>query len=153
MKQYSAFTLKSGNLLNMLSSQVSISSNVTIDRTDITINNRNGLWDTGASKTSIDKRIVTLMNLAPIGKISISTANGVVAVDTYLIDVTLPNNVTIKNVIASGTDLGNVDLLIGMDIICLGDFSITNTDNSTTFSFRIPSIQEIDYVKDANELK
>lgn len=39
------------------------------------------------------------------------------------------------------------DLLIGMDVIILGDFSISNYNNKTTFSFRIPSIQETYYVR------
>ena len=40
-----------------------------------------------------------------------------------------------------------------MDIIKHGDFSITNTNNRTTFSFRTPSIQEIDYVKESKKYK
>ena len=91
------------------------------------------------------------MNLIPVGKGTISTANGVVLVNTYFIDLTLPNHVTVQNVLVSGADLGSdIDVLIGMDIIRHGDFSITNTNGSTTFSFRIPSINEIDYVKEAN---
>ena len=30
------------------------------------------------------------------------------------------------------------------------DFSITNTNSATTFSFRIPSVAEIDYVQESN---
>lgn len=153
MEQYLAFTLKSDRILNMLTSQVSISSKLKMNNIVISDRKWNGLWDTGASRSSIDKRVAEAMELIPIGKSSISTANGVVAVNTYLIDITLPNNVTIQNVIVSGANLGDIDLLIGMDIIGLGDFAITNTNKSTTFSFRIPSIQEIDYVKDADKLK
>ena len=39
------------------------------------------------------------------------------------------------------------DALIGMDVISLGDFSITNLNGVTCFSFRVPSMHEIDYVK------
>ena len=42
-------------------------------------------------------------------------------------------------------------LLIGMDIIGLGDFAVTNADGKTTFSFRVPSVEEIDFVPDAEE--
>ncbi len=41
----------------------------------------------------------------------------------------------------------SVDVLIGMDVIGLGDFSITNKDGKTTFSFREPSMEEIDYTE------
>ena len=43
--------------------------------------------------------------------------------------------------------LSNTEVLIGMDIIGMGDFGITNYDNKTTWSFRIPSIGEIDFIK------
>jgi hypothetical protein len=35
---------------------------------------------------------------------------------------------------------------MGMNIISMGDFSITNLGGNTTMSFRVPSIQRIDYV-------
>lgn len=62
----------------------------------------------------------------------------------------MPNGVTVKNVLVSCSDLGDdIDVLIGMDIIKHGDFAITNVNGKTTFSFRTPSIQEIDYVKES----
>ena len=48
--------------------------------------------------------------------------------------------------------LSDTDFLIGMDIITLGDFSVTNVDNATTFSFRYPSCETIDYVKQAKKM-
>jgi hypothetical protein len=39
------------------------------------------------------------------------------------------------------------DVLIGLDIICRGDFAISNYNNSTQFTFRIPSICDIDFCK------
>jgi len=41
----------------------------------------------------------------------------------------------------------NVDVLIGMDIIGLGDFAVTNKDGKTVFSYRMPSMECIDFVK------
>ena len=37
-----------------------------------------------------------------------------------------------------------------MDIITRGDFAVTNRGGKTTFSFRIPSQADIDFVKDDN---
>ena len=94
------------------------------------------------------------MNLIPVGNTNISTANGIVAVNTYFVDFGLPNGVTVKNVLVSCADLGDdIDVLIGMDIIRHGDFAITNTNKKTTFSFRTPSIQEIDYVEESRNNK
>lgn len=46
---------------------------------------------------------------------------------------------------------GNTDILIGMDIITLGDFAITNVGGKTVFSFRTPSTKMIDYVEEINK--
>ncbi|MBI2623199.1 MAG: hypothetical protein HYW65_01315 [Candidatus Liptonbacteria bacterium] len=42
-------------------------------------------------------------------------------------------------------------LLIGMDIISMGDFAVTHADGKTTLSFRVPSMTEIDFVLEAKE--
>lgn len=47
----------------------------------------------------------------------------------------------------------DTDFLIGMDIITLGDFAVTNVNGKTVFSFRYPSCEKIDYVNDARNLK
>ena len=46
-----------------------------------------------------------------------------------------------------------IRILIGMDIIKHGDFSITNVNGKTTFSFRTPSVKEIDYVKESRNIE
>ena len=150
MDEFLAFTLKSNGILNMLKTDTLVLSDIRKKDTSYTPKLWRGLWDTGASKSSITQRIVDDLNLIPVGNTNISTANGVVAVNTYFVDFGLPNGVTVKNVLVSCADLGeDIDVLIGMDIIRHGDFSITNVNNKTTFSFRTPSVEEIDYVKES----
>ena len=153
MDTFSAFTLRANGILDMLKTETLINSNIRDKNKSIDINKKwRGLWDTGASKSSVDKRVVDELGLIPVGKGTISTANGVVSVNTYFVNLTLPNRVTVRDVLVTCADLGNdIDVLIGMDIIRHGDFSITNTNRSTTFSFRIPSIVEIDYVKESDK--
>lgn len=152
MGNFSAFTLKSQGILNMLKTDTLVLSTVRNSKNDYTPKMWRGLWDTGASNSSITQRIVDDLSLIPVGKSNVSTANGIVPVNTYCIDIGLPNGVTVKNVIVSCCELGSdIDVLIGMDIIKHGDFSITNINNKTTFSFRIPSTKEIDYVKESRE--
>lgn len=149
MGQISAFTLKSEGILNMLKTDTLILSDFRDSQKSYIPKLWKGLWDTGASKSSITQRIVDDLSLIPIGKGNVSTANGMIPVNTYFIDIGLPNGVTVKNVLVSCCDLGeDIDILIGMDIIKHGDFSITNVNNKTTFSFRTPSIKEIDYVEE-----
>lgn len=150
MDEFLAFTLKSNGIMNMLKTDTLVLSDIRNKNVPYTPKLWRGLWDTGASKSSITQRIVDDLNLIPVGNTNISTANGVVAVNTYFVDFGLPNGVTVKNVLVSCADLGDdIDVLIGMDIIRHGDFSITNVNNKTTFSFRTPSVEEIDYVKES----
>lgn len=152
MDKFHAFTLKSNSIMNTLKTDTLVLSDIRNKNIPFTPKLWRGLWDTGASRSSITQRIVNDLNLIPIGNANIGTANGVVTVNTYFVDFGLPNGVTVKNVLVACTNLGDdIDVLIGMDIIRHGDFAITNIDNKTTFSFRTPSIQEIDYVKEAKE--
>ena len=45
---------------------------------------------------------------------------------------------------------GGIDVLIGMDILGLGDFTVTHYGGNTTFSFCCPSRKEIDLVSEVN---
>src|SRR3972149_10734968 len=52
----------------------------------------------------------------------------------------------IARIQVSEMDAGpSCDILIGMDLITLGDFAITNKDGQTMFSFRHPSLGHIDF--------
>jgi hypothetical protein len=43
------------------------------------------------------------------------------------------------------------EALIGMDVIVNGDFAVTNYGGKTKMSFRVPSLADIDFVRDSNE--
>lgn len=154
MKSYKAFTLKASGILNKLQTDTIILSEYRDKKKNFTPQKWKSLWDTGATSSAITKRIVDELALVPCGKVKMNTANGYIDVNTYLVNIVLPNGVTAKNVLVSCCNLGaDVDILIGMDIIKHGDFSITNVGNKTTFSFRTPSVKEIDYVKELNDTK
>ncbi len=105
-----------------------------------------GLWDTGAMRTCISKRLVERLNLKPIGMANMGHANGTSEVPTHMVNIGLPNNVGFHSLVVLECDLGGADVLIGMDIISKGDFAVTNTGGKTLFSFRIPSTQKIDFL-------
>jgi len=67
--------------------------------------------------------------------------------NTYLVNLYLPPHVVINARVLEGSIKGG-DVLVGMDVISLGDFAITNHNNKTTWSFRLPSCYEIDFVKE-----
>lgn len=140
-----AFTAKSnGGILRVIQTEVTIHKPGTSDQVKI-----EAIWDTGATGSAITKKTVASLGLAPTGKSLVSTANGDVLQNTYTISIGLPNGVIVQGIVATEVDAlsGGCDSLIGMDIISLGDFSITNHKGVTCFSFRIPSSHEIDYVK------
>ena len=111
------------------------------------------VWDTGAEVSSISHRVVKELGLLPVGRAKNYTAAGVVDVNTYVINIQLPMHLGVALLQVTGNDLGDVDMLIGMDVISKGDFAVTSFGGITTFSFRIPSKETIDYVAQDNDDK
>lgn len=108
----------------------------------------NAIWDTGATITVISRKVIEECQLEPIGMTEVHHCGGTSLREIYLINIVLRNNVIIPQIsVIEGTLGSNIDVLIGMDIICLGDFAISNKNNETTFSFRIPSVECIDFGK------
>ena len=115
-----------------------------------------GLWDTGATGSVITREIAEILNLKPIDRIKVKGVNSVVECNVYLLKLVLNNgDVTFDMEVTECekiTDNG-VGMLIGMNVINLGDFAITNFNNETTFSFQIPPVETIDFVKKINYKK
>jgi len=118
-----------------------------------------GIWDTGATGSAITELFAKKLKLPAIGKKKVSGLGGTIDKNRYLVDLILPNNVRIPDL--SVTEIDNpVDdngnktepfgMLIGMDIISRGDFSVTNCEGKTVMSFRIPSMVRTDYVDEWN---
>ncbi len=109
------------------------------------------IWDTGAVGSVISKRLAEAIGIQPISTVNVTHVGGVsTGVPLYLVDVFLPNGVRVVNVRVHEAELDGFDALIGMDIITLGDFAVSNSDKKTTFSFRIPSMKEIDFYHSAD---
>lgn len=144
-KQFFAFTIQYHRKRNNLHSDAVIRYN------DSSLKVK-ALWDTGATSSCISDQVVSSLGLITTGKTLIKTPAGPKEVSTYLIDIVLPNNVCVSDVRVCDSDIGlqGLDLLIGMDIIGLGDFSVSNYNGNTAFSFRIPSKQLTDYVLQLN---
>ena len=96
------------------------------------------VWDTGSFTTVITPAVVKALGLLPMGKSPVHTANGTYLANRYSVDVMLPNGMVIQGVAVSEAELEVCDALIGMDIIALGDFLVTNKEH-TKFAFRVPS--------------
>ena len=145
---YYAFTTKIDGLAKVLRNEAQITANGQSQKVS-------ALWDTGATRSCVSTKVATDLNLISTGKNLIKTPSGQKEVNTYLVDIGLPNNVNIKDLIVCDSDIGDqgLDMLIGMDIIGLGDFSVSNYLGKTTFSVRIPSKKTTDYVEEINKEK
>ena len=99
----------------------------------------NGLWDTGATNTVITKKVATELNLVPRGKITSFHADGKSDVETYYINVLLPNGVGFQYLRVSEGKLKDFDVLIGMDIIGKGEFSLKHENLKHVFEFKLPA--------------
>lgn len=144
----SAFTIKSkGGLLRVLISDLTVVDSVSNKSCSI-----KAIWDTGATGSVITKKVAADLGVLPSGKSQVSTANGTVIQNTYIVSLVLPQGLIVEGVLVTEVDSlnGNCDALIGMDIVSLGDFSITNFDGVTTMSFRVPSQNEVDFAKKIN---
>ena len=105
----------------------------------------NALWDTGATASVITQDVVTKLNLPPEGTTTVFHAQGSDKVPYYFVNLGLPNVAEIAGVQVLQGTLEGCDLLIGMDIINLGDFAITNKDGVTMLSFNMPSMNHINF--------
>lgn len=111
------------------------------------------IWDTGATSSVITKKIADDLGLQPIGMTQVSTAGGLHDCNIYIVNIVLPNSITISNVRVTEAPLNGFDVLIGMDIISIGDFAVSSTkQGNTVVSFRIPHDDEpVDFVKIAQD--
>ncbi|MBQ0039734.1 MAG: retroviral-like aspartic protease family protein [Treponema sp.] len=139
MKQFKAFTIESNSgIMLALKTPVTVTSIISKNAADVV-----ATWDTGASRSCISKRIVEYLNLKPVGLNTYNTAAGSVECYEYVINVILPNSVCCRQILVSEfSGAENTDMLVGMDIICLGDMAITNANGITMMSFRIPPANE-----------
>lgn len=140
-----AFTTKYACLVNKLLTNAKLRATLADDFIEI-----NALWDTGAQCSCISESIARRMNLLPTGMKTIKTPSGESIQSTYCVDLYLPNNVAIMCLPVCDSKISSqfFDILIGMDVISKGDFSISNFNSKTYFSFRIPSIKHSDFVQE-----
>ena len=113
------------------------------------------IWDTGATNSVITKKVVDDLGLKPIGLTEVNHAGGKSIQNVYFVNVILPDNVVVSQVRVTEGKLIAPDnipeqkrpqVLIGMDIISMGDFAVTNANGKTVLSFRTPPVGEIDFI-------
>ena len=109
------------------------------------------LWDTGATKSVIADGLAKELKLTPVGKTEVFHADGSSDRLCYLVNFRLPNKVSIVGALVSEhPESQGFRVIVGMDVIALGDFVITNAGGQTWVSFSTPSSARTDYVDEVN---
>lgn len=97
-----------------------------------------GIIDTGATSTMISEEIAQELGLEPSGSVSIAGVHGTSKANKYIVDIDLGGYVLEDHPVSGASGNAGFDLLIGMDILTLGDLHIIQRHGSTVFRFAIP---------------
>jgi predicted aspartyl protease len=161
--QQRAFTVQFDRLMRVSLTKVGVCLPVTPEEAQvqkIQVNQYVAIWDTGATHSAITRKVADELGLKPTGIAEVRYGSGKQIANTYLVNISLPNGVMVGQVRVTEAQLIPDDnipeakqpqVLIGMDIIGMGDFAVSNADSKTMLSFRIPPVREIDFVPEANE--
>ena len=127
---------------------------------EIIVENINALVDTGATISAIDENLAKRMNLVPTGKAVVSGVHGAKVVDTYTFDFRVGGLVVLmKNASCGQFDGQGFQLLLGMDVLRLGEFYLGTFQDrdgreKTMFSFSVPSqAKGFDFVAEWNSAR
>ena len=159
MVDFQAFTIKYSSRTNVLFSDVGISFSYNPRENGASkppIYNVRAIWDTGATCTVITKEFAKEIGLVPSGKTEVTGIGKVSTLeDTFFVNIYLPNKVCIMNLRIAQVDriAGNGKMLVGMDIIGSGDFSVYTENNQTVMTYRFPTIGGNDFVKEADNIR
>jgi hypothetical protein len=144
-KQINALTNNNAGIARSIISSVEIKNIFSQDKVST-----KGIWDTGATGSVITKSTASSLGLLPVKRTRVRGVHGYKEVNVYYVNITLNNkNITINTQVTECDELStdnSVGMLIGMNIITMGDFAVTNFKGQTTMSFRVPSLQKIDFV-------
>jgi len=110
------------------------------------------VWDTGATHSVLSPKIANNLGLIPIDSSLVSGINHSQYADIVIASIGLANGLLLPDIRFSVCDIPGTDVLIGMDIIMMGDFAISNGDGKTLFSFAIPPFKKkVSYTEKAGE--
>lgn len=143
-----AFTSYFGRHSNRLTTHCVIASVGQVLHQDEEFVSRIAIWDTGAPETTISEDLARELELTPCATGRTGTIAGETEITYYRADILLPSGIALYGWrVASSKYLSMNRVLIGMDIIGMGDFAVTNIGGETVLSFRVPSDKVIDFTK------
>lgn len=97
-----------------------------------------GIVDTGATSTMIAERVAEELQLTPCGSVSIAGVHGTSNANKYTLDIDLGGYILTDHPVSGAEGNAGFDLLIGMDILSLGDLHLLKRHGNAVFRFAIP---------------
>jgi len=112
------------------------------------------IWDTGATHSSLSPKIVQALGLKTIDTVIVHGINDRTKVsDVVIASISLSDSISLTGKRFSVNEIPGADVLIGMDIIMLGDFAISNGEGKTRFSFVLPPFKnKISFTEKADNI-
>jgi len=139
--QYHPFDFEYRKIVREISTPVTLYSSFSSSEGKNVITS--AVWDTGADHSVLSPKIVKELELSVIDtKWVYGVNNSNCFSDVVLATIKFTDDLVLTNRRFSVNDIPGTDVLIGMDIIMMGNFVINNSDGKTLFSFVIPPIKE-----------
>jgi len=111
------------------------------------------VWDTGATHSVLSPKIVQDLDLFPIDTCIVRGINHDQISDIVIASICITSDLLLTGKRFSVNNIPGADVLLGMDIITMGDFIINNAEGQTLFSFVIPPFKDkISFSKKADGL-
>lgn len=138
-----AYTYKCGHIAHSIITPCRIGRPFSTENASAEVN---ALWDTGATCTCISEDLANAIGLLPDDETELTVGdNRKVKSRVYSVQLNMGDFVVPYIRVNSLPPNRTHDVIIGMDIISMGDLTISNYSGQTTLSFRFPSICEKDY--------
>lgn len=110
-----------------------------------------GIWDTGASASVITKNTAMRLGLKPVSIARVRGVHGEHDANVYVVEIFLQDGqISLTASVTECDELsgdGSIGVLIGMDIIQMGDFCVSHEMGRTFVSFVKPSQGAVDFSK------
>ena len=99
-------------------------------------------WDTGATNSAVSYQVASELGLVQRATKMVRAGGECLARPVYVVDIELCPGLKFYDVEVFGLNIGSggLDIIIGMDIISLGDLSLSRYDGEIRLAFRVPSM-------------
>lgn len=100
----------------------------------------NACWDTGATHTTILESLAKELGLTPVGEVYGTSVGVSMSYRRYAAKLNLGNGIIFEGEILGTESISKdmrIGLLIGMDLISMGDMCVLSLKGKTKFSFEV----------------